>query len=115
MPVTTRAINSAIVLDLFGRFDAAAKQEVKSAIEQAYEAGTTHLILNLAGVPLVDSAALGLLAISHQKFKRNGGKISLVHPQPEVRLILDMASMPTLIPSYDTIEEAIAAENPGPS
>ena len=36
----------------------------------------------------------------------------LVNPQPEVRLILDMVAMPKLIPSFNSIEEAIA---PAPS
>lgn len=108
MPISTRTIEDATVLDLTGRFDAAAKQEVQKAIDLAYETGSAHLILNLAGVPLVDSAALGLLALTHKKFKANGGKISLVNPQPEVRLILDMAAMPKLIPSFATIEEALS-------
>lgn len=110
MPVTTRTIGEATVLNLTGRFDASAKKEVQRAMDQAYEAGSTHIILNLAGVPLVDSAALGLLALANRKFRANGGKISLVNPQPEVRLILDMAAMPKLIPSYATIEEALSSQ-----
>ena len=107
MPVATRTIDNAVVLDLSGRFDSNAKKEVQQAIDEAFDAGTSHLILNLASVPLVDSAALGLLAVSNQKFKKSGGKLSLVNPQPEVRLILDMVAIPRLIPSYDSIEEAL--------
>lgn len=108
MAVSARNIDDAVVLDLTGRFDATAKREVQHAIDEAMDSGTSHLILNLAGVPLVDSAALGLLAVNHNKFKEKGGKLSLVNPQPEVRLILDMVAMPKLIPSFDSIEEAIA-------
>ena len=77
MPVSARNIDNAVVLDLTGRFDAAAKQDVQHAIDEAMDTGTSHLILNLAGVPLVDSAALGLLAVNHNKFKEKGGKLSL--------------------------------------
>ena len=108
MAVSARNIENAVVLDLTGRFDSAAKQDVQQAINEALDTGTLHIILNLAGVPLVDSAALGLLAVNHNKFKEKGGKLSLVNPQPEVRLILDMVAMPKLIPSYNSIEEAIA-------
>jgi anti-anti-sigma factor len=108
MAVSTRNIDNAVVLDLTGRFDATAKHEVQLAIDEAMDSGTSHLILNLAGVPLVDSAALGLLAVNHNKFKEKGGKLSLVNPQPEVRMILDMVAMPKLIPSFNSIEEAIA-------
>jgi len=110
MPVSARNIDNAVVLDLTGRFDAAAKQDVQHAIDEAMDTGTSHLILNLAGVPLVDSAALGLLAVNHNKFKEKGGKLSLVNPQPEVRLILDMVAMPKLIPSFNSIEEALAID-----
>ena len=108
MAISARNINNAVVLDLTGRFDATAKQDVQQAIDEAIDTGTLHLILNLAGVPIVDSAALGLLAVNHNKFKEKGGKLSLVNPQPEVRLILDMVAMPKLIPSFNSLEEAIA-------
>ncbi len=108
MAVSARTIKDAVVLDLSGRFDASAKQDVQQAIDEAMDTGATHLILNLAGVPIVDSAALGLLAVNHHKFKEKGGKLSLVNPQPEVRLILDMVAMPKLIPSYNSIEEAMS-------
>ncbi len=108
MAVSARNIDNAVVLDLTGRFDATAKHDVQHAIDEAMDTGTSHLILNLAGVPLVDSAALGLLAVNHNKFKEKGGKLSLVNPQPEVRMILDMVSMPKLIPSFNSIEEALA-------
>lgn len=107
MAVSTRTIDDAIVLDLLGRFDASAKQDVQQAIDEAMETGTSHLILNLEGVPIVDSAAIGLLAVNHKKFKEKGGRLSLVNPRPEVRLILDMVAMPKLIPSYNSIEEAL--------
>ncbi len=110
MAITTRSIDDATVLDLSGRFDVTAKQEVQDALDHAFESGSTHVILNLEGVPLVDSAALGLLAINHRKFKAIGGTISLLSPQPEVRLILDMVAMPKLIPSYSTLPEALAQE-----
>lgn len=108
MAVGTRQAEDAIILDLYGRFDASAKREVQQAIDAAFSTGTSHVILNLTDVPIVDSAALGLLAINHQKVKRHGGRISLLNPKPEVRLILDMAAMPRLIPSYDTLEDALA-------
>ncbi len=110
MAVSARNIDNAVVLDLTGRFDATAKRDVQDAIDEAMDTGTSHLILNLAGVPLVDSAALGLLAVNHNKFKEKGGKLSLVNPQPEVRLILDMVAMPKLIPSFNSIEEALAID-----
>ncbi|RMH05608.1 MAG: anti-sigma factor antagonist [Nitrospirae bacterium] len=114
MPLSTRTVHNALILDLSGRFDAAAKHEVQQAIEQALASGTSHVILNLVGVSLIDSAALGLLVISHRKFKDRGATVSLVNPKPEVRLILDMAAMPKLIPSYNSVEEALAAHTKPP-
>ena len=101
MAIETRQIEDAIILDLCGRFDAAAKKEVQQAIDAAFATGTSHVILNLTDVSLVDSAAIGLLAINHQKVKQKGGRISLLNPKPEVRMILDMAAMPRLIPSFE--------------
>ena len=114
MPVTTREFQGARVLDLMGRFDTSAKQEVQAALNQALDAGALHVIFNMAGVPFIDSTAMGLLALNHQKFQKAGGRISLVNPQPEVRLLLDMAATPKLIPSYRTLEEAIGATSESP-
>ena len=111
MPITSREFQGARVLDLMGRFDSSARQDVQSALNDALEAGAHHVIFNLAGVPFIDSAAMGLLALNHQKFRQAGGRISLVNPQPEVRLLLDMAATPKLIPSYRTLEEAVATSS----
>ena len=110
MPVMTRVVQDAFVLDLVGRFESSAREEVQAALDQALEAESRHVIFNLAGVPFIDSAAMGLLALNHERFQDAGGRISLVSPQPEVRLILDMAAMPKLIPSYRTIEDALVAQ-----
>ena len=109
MPISSREFQGARVLDLMGRFDSSARQDVQTALDKALKAGAHHVIFNLAGVPFIDSAAMGLLALNHQKFRQSGGRISLVNPKPEVRLLLDMAATPKLIPSYRTLEEAIAA------
>ena len=115
MPVMTRVVQDAFVLDLVGRFDSSAREEVQAALDKALEAESSHIIFNLAGVPFIDSAAMGLLALNHERFQQSGGRISLVSPQPEVRLILDMAAMPKLIPSYRTIEDALATPPDTPS
>lgn len=109
MPVTTREYQGTFVLDLVGRFDLESRERVQGILDEVLESGTRHVILNLSGVPFIDSAALGLLVVNHKKFQEAGGRISLVSPQPEVRLLLDMAATPKLIPSYQTLDEAVSA------
>ncbi|RMH08387.1 MAG: STAS domain-containing protein [Nitrospirae bacterium] len=107
MTITQRTVPGAIILDLSGRFEFTVRKTFTAALEKAQEHPERHIVLNFQGVPFVDSAALGLLALAHQTLKLNNGRLSIAAPQEYVRKILDLANFPKFIPVYNSVDEAV--------
>ncbi|RMH36148.1 MAG: anti-sigma factor antagonist [Nitrospirae bacterium] len=109
MQVSERQEGDATIVKLEGRFDFANRRVFKDTIDRVQSSSSQRVILDLEGVSFVDSSALGLLVIAHQQFKTRQQRLSLAHPQPYVRQVLELANVPKMIPVYSTVREAVAA------
>lgn len=63
-------------------------------------------LIDLEGVPYVDSAGLGSLVKFFVSYKRHGRKLILVAPCPQVHSLMSMTKVETLFEVYPTIADA---------
>lgn len=70
----------------FGAFDEA----VLALLPQLNHSGT--LVVDLAELEYVSSAALRSFANTHRSMNKRGGRALLLHPQPQVRKIFDIVN-----------------------
>ena len=68
-----------------------------------------NIVVDLAGVPYVDSAGLGALVNGLVSAQRNGGRFLLAGVVPRVRDLLQLTKVDSLFSHYATAEEAVAA------
>jgi anti-anti-sigma factor len=115
MEIIQRACDTATVLALRGEFTYSTRKAFTAAVETAWTAGCEHLILNLEGVRFLDSAALGLLALTQSQCAQDRRRVSLVKPQPYVEEILRLANIHQLIPVYASEEAALALAAAAPT
>lgn len=111
MEIFRRVEHDMTILDLKGELDFSSRRTFMDAIDRVGNANYINVILNLAEVPLIDSAALGMLVIAHQKLLLKQHRLSLLGPQPYVRQLLDLANFPKVIPIYATLNDAITRKN----
>jgi anti-anti-sigma factor len=104
MKITQEKKNGKSVVSLDGRFDFGTRKAFKETVEQVAE-DKSPVILDLEHVSFVDSSALGLLVICHQNLKKKQIPLYLVHPQPYVKQVLDLANIGKMIPIYETVAE----------
>ena len=110
MLVSTRVDKDKVILNLSGRFDKTAKIGLEAAILGAQEIGSRHIILNLANVSWVDSAGLGKIFLTYHHLNRKKVRISIVDPKPQVKELLEMVNIPSIVPIYKTEEEAVSSD-----
>ena len=111
MPCTTnvRQAGDVAVVDLSGRFtlgDAAGviRTTVKNLVDQGYR----YILLNLADVTHMDSAAgLGELIGSYQLITKMGGDLKLLNAQKAVADVLRITRLDTVFRIYSNETEAI--------
>ncbi|HEX4231674.1 MAG TPA: STAS domain-containing protein [Bryobacteraceae bacterium] len=63
-------------------------------------------IVDLAGVPFLDSAALGCLLSIHDSCKRSGRKYALVNLPERLRTMFSVTGMADFLIIYSTVEDA---------
>ncbi len=109
MPITQRVWDDATVIHVDDVFTYRNRKDFSSAVTAFRSSGGRHLIVNLHEATYMDSAALGLLALTSQQFSVEERRISLVGPQGTVKQVLEMANINRMIAVFPTEEAAAQA------
>lgn len=67
-----------------------------------------HVLLDLAGVTLVDSSFVSFLVGLVSRARGEGKDVVLARPSGQVRRTLLLVGLPNLVPVYESLEEAVA-------
>lgn len=109
MNIIERRSDGIVIFVLDGRIDSEGAQALEDALHSRFEAGEHRLILDLAGVPYINSVALRTLAEAILTSRAQGGDVKLVALQPKVRRVLQIVGFDRYSAIYDTLEAALAA------
>lgn len=97
------------ILDLSGRFDVQSKLGLEVAILGAKEMGCQHIVLNFSDITWIDSMGLGQLFLWYHNMRLNHVHLSIVSPQPTVKVLLEAAHLSEIVPIYHSEKEAVEA------
>lgn len=81
--------------------------ELEELRREVLEQSDSRVIIDLSRVTKIDSAGLGQLMSCYSHLVRNQGSLKVVNATPEVRKMLDMTGISTLIPSFNDESEAV--------
>ena len=108
MVIEERVIGDVTVLDLKGKMtlgegDELLKDKINSLIHQ----GQKKLLLNLEGVPYIDSAGLGEIVRTYTTVSRQGGNLKLVNLTKRITDLLSITTLLTVFETFDNEPEAL--------
>lgn len=108
MVIEERIIGDVTVLDLKGKMtlgegDELLKDKINSLIHQ----GQKKLLLNLEGVPYIDSAGLGEIVRTYTTVSRQGGSLKLVNLTKRITDLLSITKLLTVFETFETEPEAL--------
>ena len=84
-----------------------AARELEELRREVLEQCDSRVIIDLSRVTKIDSAGLGQLMSCYSHLVRNQGALKVVNAAPEIRKILDMTGISTLIPAFNDEQEAV--------
>ena len=110
MVIEERVIGDITVLDLKGKMtlgegDELLKDKINSLIHQ----GQKKLLLNLEGVPYIDSAGLGEIVRTYTTVSRQGGNLKLVNLTKRITDLLSITKLLTVFETFDQEKDAVAS------
>jgi anti-sigma B factor antagonist len=108
MHIDERAVGDVIVLDLKGNVvlndgDVVLRDKINSLVHQE----KLRILLNLGGVPYIDSAGLGEIVRTYTTVSRRGGQLKLVHLTKRITDLLTITKLLTVFETFDSESEAL--------
>src|SRR5438132_6957258 len=108
MQIEERSAGEVTVLDLKGKMtlgegDELLKDKINSLIQQERK----QLLLNLEGVPYIDSAGLGEIVRTYTTVSRQGGKLKLLNLTKRIQDLLSITKLLTVFETYDSEADAL--------
>ncbi|WP_051167523.1 STAS domain-containing protein [Actinoplanes sp. N902-109] len=85
---------------------AGAGSDLRAALSVAVE-HHQHVVVDLAGLPRMDDALLGLLVRAHRNARRRGGLVCLAGPSRVVITVLHTMHVDGLFPMFDDCAAAL--------
>ncbi|MGB6848252.1 MAG: STAS domain-containing protein [Thermoanaerobaculia bacterium] len=108
MKTQTKEFEGIPVLELSGRFDAHTVPQVRGWIRVTM-ADQQQMVLDLADVTFVDSAALATMVQGMKQCREQGGDLYLCNISQPVRIIFELTRLDRAFAIYDTVPAAVTA------
>ena len=89
-----------------------AAEGLESQLQQLLRSGDRQLVVDLSGVPAIDSAGVRALVRGHTSALRLGGRLRLASPAPNVKTVLELSHLSSVFDTYDSVEAARMAAWP---
>lgn len=93
---------------LGGRMDIEGVGRIETRLAGMCAAPRKALIVDMSGVRFMSSIGIRALLINAKAVAGRGGRLVLLRPEPSVRGILASSGIDTLIPVFDTMDDALA-------
>ena len=108
MQIDQRSSGDVVILDLKGKItlgegDELLKVKVNSLVNQGHK----KIVLNLAGVPYIDSAGLGEIVRTYTTVSRQGGSLKLLNLTKRITDLLSITKLLTVFETYESESDAV--------
>jgi anti-sigma B factor antagonist len=108
MQIEERPMGDVIVLDLKGKMTLGEGDELlKDKINSLVHQGRRKVVLNLEGVPYIDSAGLGEIVRTYTTISRQGGSMKLLNLTKRITDLLSITKLLTVFETFETEPEAL--------
>ena len=108
MQIEERLTGDVIVLDLKGKMTLGEGDELlKDKINSLVHQGRRKVVLNLEGVPYIDSAGLGEIVRTYTTISRQGGSMKLLNLTKRITDLLSITKLLTVFETYDNEADAV--------
>lgn len=92
-----------------GAIDLHVSPEVRASLLEVVDQKPKRLVVDMSGVPYVDSSGIAVLILAKQTLDEHGGRFMLAGAQEPVRIILESARLDQYFQLFPTLEEAQTA------
>lgn len=110
MSIDVRFSGPVAIVDVVGKLTLThGDQEFRVQVGQLLTQGARSILINLAAVPYMDSAAIGTLMASYKHTVQAGGAMKLLNPERRVYDVLQLVKLDTVFKVFTDEATACAS------
>ena len=109
MKVEERTLGDVTIVDVDGRMTAEAAERVHTTVRRLLRHGRMQVLVNLQGVPHIDSTGLADIMEAYVTTTRQGGALKLEHLAPHVRELFRITALLTVLDVFESEVTALAS------
>ena len=110
MTVSERSSGSVILLDVKGAMTLTdGADQLRDKVRSLLEQGHKHILIDLSGVPYMDSAGLGELVQSYATASKQGGHLKLLNTAKRIKDLLVITKLATVFELFDNEAAAVSS------
>ncbi|MDX3568699.1 STAS domain-containing protein [Streptomyces sp. ID05-47C] len=91
-----------------GYLDLDTATEFQAHLANQLHHGRRHFLLDLSGVPFMDSSGMNIILRVYQEARELPGSVHVIDPTPAVRRVLDLTGVSITVPISDEVNDALA-------
>ncbi|MDX3526681.1 STAS domain-containing protein [Streptomyces sp. ID05-39B] len=91
-----------------GHLDLDTATEFQAHLANQLHHGRRHFLLDLSGVPFMDSSGMNIILRVYQEARELPGSVHVIDPTPAVRRVLDLTGVSITVPISDKVDDALA-------
>lgn len=100
--------NGVAVVRLDGRLDYQSAPAARQELQEAVNAGSPRLVVDLSAVEFLDSSGLGALIAGLKVARAAGGDLRLASVPEQARVVLALTTLDRMFAAHATVAEAVA-------
>ena len=108
MEIAERELEGIKVIDLKGKvIKGDGEAQLREHIQGLADRGHRKLVINLKGVPYIDSSGLGELVRCFTSMRRSGGRVGLTNLNNRLVDLFRITKLSDIFETFDTDDEAV--------
>ena len=113
LEISTRESEGVTIVDLNGRASIGPNTDrLDRELRKLVAAGVRKILVNLAGLTMIDSSGIATIAGTYVSLAREGGSLKLMRPSDRVREVLTVMRILNSIPTFEDEAAALASFHP---
>ncbi len=114
MDLRTEQHDQVHVVHIDGEVGATEAEELRGFLLGQISPETPGLVVDCAQLRFIGSSGLAALLAAHQAARAAGGTLHLAACQPQIRELLHVSRLDTILSVCDSVEDALAGRGPAP-
>ncbi|MBN1942484.1 MAG: STAS domain-containing protein [Phycisphaerae bacterium] len=95
------------VVSAHGNVDMLDAPALQDQLQKLLPLSAPLVVLDLSDLDFIGPAGIDALLTARQALQARHGQIRLVHPNPEIRRMLQLTRLTEILPIFDTVEQAM--------